>query len=327
MTLFLAHFYWCIAGLACITCVALWRWYYYREPRYLFSSLKPSIVNTCRVNSRKRIFFALRTLALVSLVLALGRLQAPDNTTQLPVQGIDIMLLFDVSHSMTNVDDAHDPRSRIQIACDQACTFVDKRLHDAFGLVLFGREVVSRCPCTQDKQLIKELLQESAYNNIIDNRGTMLSKALLCAVNRLKDSRAPSKIIIALTDGEPTQGDIDHRIALELAHKFQIKIYTIGIGSDTPIQIIHPLYGLVELPALNTKLLTKIATSTGGQFFLAKNPRDMKAIYEHIDALEKHEQQVPLFTRYTDYFMPFLVCAFLCSVAEILLASLWWVGL
>jgi Ca-activated chloride channel homolog len=327
MALFLAHIYWCIAGFVCIVLVALWRFYCYHEPCYVFSSLQPSLVASALVPSYKHVFFVLRTLALLSLMLALGRLQAPDSTTQLPVQGIDIMLLFDVSDSMQLVDDQHDQRSRIQIACDQACSFVDKRPHDAFALVLFGREVVSRCPCTQDKQLIKELLQESTQG-VLDGRGTMLGKALLTGVNRLQDSRAHSKIIIALTDGRPTAGDIDHRIALELAQKFQIKIYTIGIGFDASTQVMQQ-FGFFVPPelTLNTELLQEIATSTGGQFFLAKNPHDMKLIYEHIDALEKHEQRTPLFTRYTDYFMPFLLGAFACSALEIVLAIVWRLGL
>ena len=329
MILFLAYPFVCVVGLACTGAGALWRWYCYREPRYIFSSLKPFARKIHAAYRRKHVLFFMRCLGLASLSIALGRLQAPDTTSRLPVQGTDIMLVLDVSDSMTCIDDPQDPRSRIEIACTQACKFIDKRPHDALGLVLFAGEVVSRCPCTQDKQLVKELINESS-RGIIDSRGTLLSKALVCAINRLKDSTAPSKIVIALTDGVPTEGDIDHHIAIELAQKLQIKIYTIGIGSPDNGLVYHPLYlyGLVSSPyALNTTLLQEIATATQGQFFLAKNPQEIEKIYAHIDALEKHEQQTPLFARYTEYFMPFLVLAFICCSAEVLLVSLWWLGL
>lgn len=274
----------------------------------------------------KKIFFVLRSLALILLAFLIAKPQLVDSNSKVNVEGIDIVLSIDLSGSMQNRDDKDDQRSRVEIAKAEAIRFIEKRDNDAIGLVIFGADAVSRCPLTLDKAVLKSMVHELEIG-VIPHEGTVLSTALITAVNRLKNSSAKSKVIILLTDGEPSEGDMDPKIAIDVAKKLGIKVYTVGIGSDKPRTMMHPLYGPIRMPGVNKDLLSMIAHQTGGQFFMAQSAKDMRTIYDTIDSLEKTETQAPVFSNFWDIFIPFVWIIFGLIMLELLLSSLVWFGL
>ena len=157
----------------------------------------------------------------------------------------------------------------------------------------------------------------------------MLSLGLTSAINRLKNSRATSKIIILLTDGSPTQGDIDPKSVIEVARKIGIKIYTIGIGAQEGGMFNHPFYGIIreQSSALNKQLLSYIAHETGGQFFESRKPKDMEKIYNQIDLLEKTEYKTPIFQRYYELFQYLLIAILIVFAFKYFLSLFKWVML
>ena len=274
----------------------------------------------------RKILSVLRFLMLSLLVLLIGKPQLVDMTSKVIIKGINIMIVLDVSGSMQFQDYADDDRSRFEVAQDEAIRFIKARTNDALGMVLFGKDALSRCPLTTDKKMLTTIVQETKIGTV-DPEGTVLARGIVTAANRLKSSSAKSNVMILLTDGEPSPEDIDPSIAIEIAKQLGIKIYTIGIGSDEERIVRHPLYGLVVLPKINSELLEKIAHDTGGKFFLARNAKDMRTIYDTIDTLEKTEYEAPLYNKYYDIFMPFVWVLLVLLCLEILASSTLWFGL
>jgi len=274
----------------------------------------------------KKFFYFLRFLILLLLALAVAKWQVVDSRSKVPVSGIDMVLVLDASGSMQFRDYDDDERSRFDVAKAEAIRFIEKRHSDALGLVLFGKDTVSRCPITFDKLMLKEVVEELKLG-VIDSDGTMLITGIVTAANRLKHSQAKSKVMIVLTDGEPSEGDMDPSVGIDVAKKLGIKIYTVGIGSEQEQVFMHPMYGVVAKPKVNKELLTKIATETGGYYFLARNAGDMRRIYDKIDALEKTEHEVPMFSLYYDLLMPFVASVMVLLFGELFLSTYVWFGL
>lgn len=299
------------------------RYKYVQSPVYNYPLA--DVLSTHKITTRhpfKKILAFMRFLLLALLVFLIAKPQLVDTGSKVHVEGIDIVLALDVSGSM-QMQDGDDRRSRVDIAKHEAIRFIEKRDNDAIGLVIFGKDAVSRCPLTLDKTVLKNIVRDLAIG-IVDPDGTVLSKALLTAINRLKNSTAKSKIIILLTDGEPSPEDIQPKLAIEAAKKLGIKVYTVGIGSDKEVGIMHPIYGLIAAPKLNDKLLKLIADQTGGKFFMARNAQDMRAIYDTIDTLERTTIETPIFSNYVDIFVPFVcVCLGLCLLEAWLTSLLW----
>jgi Ca-activated chloride channel family protein len=276
---------------------------------------------------RRRVFTWLRILLLLVLVILIAKPQWVDTKSQMDIEGIDIILALDVSGSMHNPNHQTDPRRRIDVAKEEALRFIDKRENDAIGLVLFGNDALSRCPLTSDKRILHEIINETDIG-VVPYDGTVISKALLTAINRLRYSKAKSKIIILLTDGEPTPQDVNPDLAIKAAQQVGVKIYTVGIGDNQDVIHHHPVYGPMIMSArINAPLLTKFAHETGGTFFMAKEPQDMRRIYNTIDTLEKTKIQVPIFTRVYDWFLPLVWLALACILSEVILSSFIWFGL
>lgn len=273
-----------------------------------------------------RVFYALRAVVLCVLALLMAKPQLVDLRSSVQLEGIDIMIVLDASASMQFQDYADDERSRFAVAKDEALRFVDKRIDDAFGLVLFGKDALSRIPLTMDKKLIHTLI-DGLELGFIDPDGTVLANGIITAANRLKNSHAKSKVMIVLTDGAPSEHDTDPAIAIELAKQLGIKIYTIGIGSDEDQYIMHPFMGLIPKPKINRPLLIKIAQETGGNFFLARNSKDMRAVYDTIDQLEKTTRETSLYNNYYDIFIPGVVFIIALLLLELVLSSTIWFGL
>ena len=319
---------WAIVFLsAVIVFIMFMRKYSHKQVVYRYSLagvLKNNGVST--VHWYKKIFYMLRLLVLIILAIAIAKIQIVDKRSKVPVQGIDIVLVLDVSGSMQFKDYDDDNRSRFDVAKAEAIHFIEKRDHDAIGLVLFGKDTVSRCPITDDKQMLKDVVEELKLG-VINSEGTMLVTGIVTAANRLKYSKAKSKVMIVLTDGEPSEGDLDPSIGIEIAQKLGIKVYTIGIGSEEEHVFMHPIYGLVAKPKVNKELLTKIAKDTGGYYFIAHNASDMRRIYNKIDELEKTDHEVPVFSLYYDLLVPFVAIITTIILSELFLSTFVWFSL
>lgn len=298
-----------------------------KPTRYLFPPTQQLIMHGM-VHGRwfKTILTIMRLCIITVLVFLIARPQLVDESSKLQVEGIDMIIALDVSNSMNMQDYADDHRSRFQVAKDEASRFIKKRDNDAIGLVIFGNIALFRCPITMDKKMVLSMVDELKIGEV-DPHGTMLSCGMLAAINRLKKSNAPSKVIILLTDGEPTEGDIDPKAAIAIARECGIKVYAIGIGSEYEQMAYSPFIGVTRIPPVNKKLLEEIAHQTGGRCFMARDAADMRAVYDTIDRLEKTKQELALFGNSTDLFVWPLIGIMLLLLFEQFLMTFIWFGL
>ncbi len=312
-----------------LCCIILYRLLYHSRPRYRYA-LTSTLVKQGLITKQyhHHILFGLRSCALLLLCFLTLRPQWIDERSFINVEGIDIILTLDVSGSMQRFDDLKDRRSRIDVAKQEAIRFINKRTNDPIGVVVFGADTLSLAPLTLDKQMLKNIIG-TLQLGIVDYEGTFLGTGLATAINRLKNSKAKSKIIILLSDGEPSSHEkIAPETALELAVSFGIKIYTIGIGNEQG-GYIADLFGNVQAGGarLNTTLLEKIAHQTGGVFFRANNPQDMRAVYDKIDQLEKTTYETNLFHPYHEAFGYFIWIVMLLFAVETFLRLWLWRGI
>ena len=271
-------------------------WYVYKrklqQARLTISSTKGFEGVRSNLARFQPLLFVFRICALALVVLALARPQTVDVSSRTKTnKGIDIVMAIDVSSSML----AQDLKpSRLNALKEVAADFIDDRQNDRIGLVVYAGESYTKTPITSDKRIVKNALRSIRYDGVI-NDGTAIGMGLATAVNRLKDSRAKSKVIILLTDGVNNSGFIEPKIAAELAVEFQIKTYTIGLGSNgtakAPIGILPNgkfQYGLTKVE-IDEELLQSIADDTGGLYFRATDTKKLKDIYDEINKLEKTE--------------------------------------
>lgn len=311
-----------------LLCGAAWyRYNYYKTPLYLFPITGVLIQQQAVTKSWRSSFFALsRFIVLVALAFLIARPQLIDEQSKVMVEGIDIMLALDVSGSMQLFDDPHDQKQRIAIAKEEAIKFVKKRENDPIGLVLFGAEAVSRCPLTLDKSVLESIIKDIELG-VVNHDGTVLSKGLITALKRLKDSDAKSKIIILLTDGEPTPGDLHPDDVITLAKKYGVKIYSIGIGGKYGGFFKDDWGGMHQAHSrLNTQLLKVFAEQTGGKAFVATNQQELNTIYDTINSLEKTEYETDVYHNHHDIFFPYLIALALFMIFELILATFIWRG-
>ena len=299
--------------------IVLAAWYvrnYYKRPQYIYSL--GQVLNNAATQPtwHSLFFFIIRLLICGLLALIVARPQVINRAQSVTVQGRDIMLVTDVSGSMDGFDDMADRRSRLQVAKQEALTFIKKREYDHIGLIIFAKDVLMRCPLTLDKNMLGSLIQELRCG-LIDPDGTVLAKGLALACLKLKNSEAKSKVVILLTDGQSTPVDIDPEIALDMARTQGIKVYTIGIGNPDGVLVQHPFYGVVRVQqqGLNKPLLQKIAQRTGGSFFEAQNPHELNKIYAQIDELETTDRLMPDFNADYDWYIPLIWVA--CALVAI----------
>ncbi|APY08281.1 aerotolerance regulator BatA [Winogradskyella sp. J14-2] len=272
----------------------------------------------------KHILFVLRMLALALLITALARPRTVDVSTKTKTtKGIDIVMAIDVSASML----AKDLRpNRLEALKEVAADFIDGRPNDRIGLVEYAGEAYTKTPITTDKSIVQRSLRDIKYNTIIEG-GTAIGMGLATSVNRLKDSRAKSKVIILLTDGVNNSGFIDPKIASELAVEYGIKVYTIGLGTNgmalSPSSI-NPngtfRYSRQQVE-IDEKLLEEIANATGGQYFRATNNQKLAEIYKEINKLEKTEIQEKKYYNYDEKYRPLVILAGLLLLIEIILRN------
>lgn len=276
----------------------------------------------------KKIFYCLRIVIILLLVFLCGRPRFVDLDSKIPADGIGIVIALDASGSMFSITDPGDTRCRFAIAQDEAIKFINKRMNDAIGLVLFADDVLSRCPLTYDKKILTSLIQD-IHPNEVPISGTRLCHGIMVAINRLKSSTTKSKVVIVLTDGIPSPGDLDPKLAIDAALQYGIKIYTIGIGSETESPLMHPLFNVQigTIPAVNKDLLQTIAEKTSGKAYFACNGQEIHQIYQCIDQLEKTEYEVPIYSKFFEFFIPITLVIIGLLMGEAVLKTFIWFGI
>ena len=262
--------------------------------------------------------FVLHLLALAALIFALARPQKSDSWSNKTTEGIDIVMAVDISSSML----AEDLKpNRLDAAKQVASRFVMQRPNDNVGLVVFAGESFTQCPLTMNHAELVNLLKGVKCGMIED--GTAIGTGLATAVNRIKDSKAKSKVVILLTDGSNNRGQIAPVTAGEIAKSFGVRVYTIGVGSrgTAPYPFQTP-YGIqyqdVEVD-IDENTLQQIAQITGGSYFRATDTASLGRIYQEIDQLEKTKIQVNEYSKKEELYHWFVWALLVCLLAEMLL--------
>jgi Ca-activated chloride channel homolog len=282
--------------------------------------LKPSLATRAR-----HLVLVLRLLGSGLLIIALARPQEGRSDEEVSTEGVDIVLVLDISESMRALD--FKPENRLEVAKQTMIDFVKKRTHDRIGFVVFGSRSYTKCPLTLDYDVLYQFIDDITFTEYSSR--TAIGTAIATAANRLKDSNAKSKVVILLTDGANNAGEIPPLTAAKASSKLGIKIYTIGVGKKgkvpIPVQMKNPFTGEVVNQVqmmesdLDEQSLGQIASETNGQFFRANNPEKLKEIYDKIDKLEKTEIKTTVYTSYEEKFYPWLWAGFIVLMLELVL--------
>lgn len=310
--------------LAVIPFVILW---YYLNRNKLNNSIKFSdssaFENSGNFYSNfKLLLKVFRLISLALIIIALARPQIIDTSTRVKTNsGIDIIMAIDVSASMLAKDLKPNRLDALKNVADE---FIKNRVSDRIGLVEYAGESYTKTPLTTDKSIILKSLREIKYNNIIEG-GTAIGMGLATSVNRIKDSNSKSKVIILLTDGVNNAGFIDPLTAAELAKEYDIKIYSIGLGTNglalSPVGINAKgklNYANIQVE-IDEELLTQISEMSGGKYFRATDNSKLKEIYDEIDKLEKTEIEEFKYYSVDEKFRVFLIPAIILIVFELLM--------
>lgn len=315
------EFFWLFLALPVALLWYIWK-YQKQNASVKLSSIKGFKAGSSFLPKLKPLLFLLRLLALAALITAMARPRTVDVSTRTKsTRGIDIVIAIDVSASML----AKDLRpNRLEALKKVAADFIKGRPSDRIGLVEYAGESYTKTPITSDKTIVLSSLNSIRYNNIIEG-GTAIGMGLSTSVNRLKDSKAQSKVIILMTDGENNAGFIDPKIASELALEFGIKTYTIGVGTNgtalSPVSVNANgsfVYDSVKV-TIDEDLLKEIASVTGGKYFRATNNKKLEEIYDEIDKLEKTEVEEFKYTNYEEKYRPLILLAGILLLLELLL--------
>ena len=267
--------------------------------------------------------FALRAAAFGLLVVALARPQQIEQNVRTSSEGIDIMLAIDVSASMLARDFEPD---RITAAKEVAGSFISDRYGGRIGLVAFAAEAFTQSPLTTDQSTLQTLLAQ-IRSGLIDDSGTAIGNGLATAINRLRESDAKSKVVILLTDGVNNRGEITPITAAEIAKAQNIRVYTIGVGTEgmapyPAVDMFGNITFVKQKVEIDEKTLTAMAEMTGGRYFRATDNAKLKAIYDEINQLEKSKVEVTEHLSYHEQFLAWVLAALGLLLAEFLLANL-----
>ena len=322
MKLTFAHPY-LLLLLLVVPLMVLWYVLRYRKqkPALQFSNI--TLFKGIRKTFRQRAYpllFVLRMVAVSAIIVALARPQSKLSRQEMKVEGIDIVMAMDVSGSMLAED--FKP-NRLEAAKKVASDFIDGRKNDRMGLVVFSGEAFTQVPLTIDHQVLHKQLYALKSGMVKD--GTALGDGLATAINRIKDSEAKSKVIILLTDGINNQGAVDPQSAAEIAALYNIRLYTIGVGTHglAPYPF-RDQFGRVHyqnIPVeLDEQLLTRMAQSTAdGHYFRATSKSSLEKIFKQIDEMEKSKIDVTQYSQTKDEYLGWLVLAALALLLEIIL--------
>lgn len=284
----------------------------------IVSSVKNFGGTTSWKNTFRHVPFILRILITVSIIIALARPQISYEEQKINGEGIDIVLCLDISGSMLAQDFTPN---RMEAAKNVASDFIDNRPADRIGLVIFSGESFTMCPLTSDRNVLKSQLY-NVHSGLLED-GTAIGSGLATGVDRLRASQSKSKVIILLTDGENNGGLIDPNTAKEIAKSVGVRVYTIGVGTEgfapMPVQTPGGIVMQKEKVSIDEKLLTQIATETGGKYFRATDNESLKNIYTEIDKLEKSKVEITALKRYNEQFFPFALIAAALLLLELIL--------
>ncbi len=296
-----------------------------KETSFTFSNtgLFSGLSGTWRTRFREAPFL-LRLIVIALFIVALAGPRRPLEESQSVTEGIDIVLVLDSSTSMAAEDFTINGKraNRLQVVKNVVRDFIMKRTHDRIGLVVFAARPYAVCPLTTDHAWLEANLERVDFGLIED--GTAIGSAIVSGVNRLKDVKAKSRVMVLLTDGINNAGKIDPLAAAEAARATGVRVYTIGAGSRGPVP--YPtmdlfgrrVYQSVQID-IDEDTLKKIAESTGGQYFRATDTESLKAIYDQIDKLEKVKIEEQGYRQYEEYFDKFLLVALLVLLLEVVL--------
>ena len=290
---------------------ALWVWYAFRH-HHNNTYIQISSFNGLKTKSWKswgrHLLFVFRTFAIGFLIIAFARPQSTSSWEDITAEGIDIVLSMDISGSMLAQDLLPN---RLEASKEVAMNFITGRPNDRIGLVIFSGESFTQCPLTTDHQVLQNLFKDVKSGMVAD--GTAIGMGLATAVNRLKESEAVSKVVILLTDGVSNQGAIAPLTAAEIAQQFDVRVYTIGVGTQgyAPYPFKTPfgttVYQDVEVK-IDEKTLQDIASATNGKYFRATSNEALQKIYKEIDEMERSKIEVKEFRKKKEEF--FLLALF-----------------
>ncbi len=257
----------------------------------------------------KHLLYALNLIAVSLIIVALARPQSSTSLQNVSTEGIDIVIALDISGSMLARD--FKP-NRLEASKEVAQQFIDNRINDRIGLVVYSGESFTQCPLTTDHAVLKNLFID-IENGMIED-GTAIGMGLATAVNRLKESEAKSKVVILLTDGSNNAGDIPPVTAAEIAQTLGIRVYTIGVGTNgfAPMPV-RTMTGQIAYE--NTKVfideatLEEIAELTGGKYYRATDNTSLESVYAEINELEKSEIEVTEYRKKSEEYIPWVLGA------------------
>jgi Ca-activated chloride channel family protein len=325
MILRFAHPWFLLLGLAVIGAAWLLWLYRKRQPAAAYShlGLVESANRSWRVRGRW-IPTAAKIIAALLVVIALARPQSGTASREVTSEGIDIMLVLDVSGSMKAED--FKPNNRLYVAKEVIKDFVEGRTNDRIGLVVFAGQSFTQCPLTLDYDVLLSFLDEIDFGMIED--GTAIGMALANAVNRLRESEAKSKVIVLLTDGVNNRGQIEPLTAAEIAKTLGIKVYTIGAGKpgNALYPVEDPVFGkrYVYIPnEIDEESLSQIAELTGGRYYRAQSEQMLERVYQEISLLEKTEVKIKEYVQYEELFGAFAAAALALVALGAVLESTW----
>ncbi len=315
-----------IAPWALLLLVALPVWWILRarrRPPAITFSRTSTLARGPHVGSGvERLLFLLRNLVLIGLIVALARPRSVGHAENVTTQGINIVLLIDLSSSMLAED--FQPSNRIEVAKATVKRFIAGRSSDRIGLVAFAAEALTQVPLTTDYPVLMQAVDNLQAGQLED--GTAIGTAIATAANRLRNAPGKSKVMILLTDGVNNRGDIDPMTAARAAAAFGIKIYTIGVGTQgmAPVPVGRGVYGLRfenQPVEIDEALLANISRMTGGRYFRAVDASALQNIYGQIDALERTPVQSSTYVRYTELFRWPLGVAVVALLLELSVAA------
>jgi len=294
-----------------------------RSASIKYSDLK--IVKRSARTGRSRFRFiltALRISAVAMFIVAFARPQAGTENREVSSEGIDIMLVLDISGSMKAED--FKPQNRLYVAKEEIKRFVSKRISDRLGLVVFSASSFTQCPLTLDYGVLLTFLDQVKFGMVKD--GTAIGMALANSINRLRESPSKSKVVVLLTDGVNNAGEIDPLTAAGIAKTMGVKIYTIGVGKpgNAMYPVDDPIFGkrYVYMPnEIDEEVLTEIAAKTGGKYFRARSKSELSEIYDEIDQMEKTEIKVKEYVQYRELFILFVYFGLGLLILEIILSQ------
>ena len=312
---------WALILLLVIPAMTLW--YIFRQGkihtalRFSSSAVFENTGRSWRIKFR-HLPFILRMITVALIIVILARPQSKFDRTDYKVEGIDIMMAIDISGSMLAED--FKP-NRLEAAKDVAAEFIDGRRNDRIGLIVFSAESFLQCPLTIDHPRLKNFFSEIRSGMVTD--GTAIGDGLGLAVYHISKSDAVSKVIILLTDGINNAGSVDPMTAAEIAKKYNVRVYTIGVGSEGMAPYPFPTpYGVQYQNMkvlIDETLLQNIATATGGSYFRATDNEKLRGIYRQIDEMEKSRIDVTRFSKRKEEFLMFAIAAVVLMITEILL--------